>query len=60
MGKKWSYRLKTEDFAYAALECRSEDKREALTEYYSESESDPKLVGIRTELEAAYAEKTPF
>jgi len=29
-----------------------------LTEYYSESESDPKLVGIRTELEAAYAEKT--
>ncbi|KAH8349458.1 hypothetical protein KR084_005219, partial [Drosophila pseudotakahashii] len=64
MGKKWIYRLKTEDFAYVAemlniaLEGRTDDKRKALSEYYSETENDPKLAGIWVELEAAYPEKT--
>jgi len=58
MGKKWIYCLKTENFAYVAqrldiaLKGKAEDKRMALSEYYSEI-----LVGIWTELEAAYPEK---
>jgi len=64
MGKKWIYRLKKEDSAYVAqrlnmaLEGKAEDRRRALSEYYSETENDPKLVGIWTELEAANPEKT--
>ncbi|XP_070068145.1 uncharacterized protein [Drosophila takahashii] len=63
MGKKWIYRLKTEDFAYVAerlniaLEGRTDDKRKAFSEYYSETENDPKLAGIWVELEAAYPEE---
>jgi len=50
MGKKWIYCLKKEDFAKVAqrlnvaLDCSLEDMRKALSEYYSETESDPQLI----------------
>jgi len=51
MGRKWVYRLKKEDFANVAqrlnvaLDGRLEDMRKALSEYYSETDNDPQLIG---------------
>jgi len=56
MGKKWIYCLKKEDFAKVAqrlnvaLDCSLEDMRKALSEYYSETESDPQIIDIWAEL----------
>jgi len=63
VGKKWIYRLKKEDFAHVAqklnfaLEGRLDDMRKALSEYYSETESDPQLVDIWAELKAKYHDR---
>jgi len=63
MEKKWIYRLKKEDFPHVAqklnvaLETRLDDMRKALSEYYSETENDPKLVDIWAELEATYHDR---
>jgi len=65
MGKKWTYRLKKEDFAHVAqklnvaLDGRLDDMRMALSEYSSETEKDPQLVDIWAELEATYHDR-PF
>jgi len=63
MGKKWTYRLKKEDFAHVAqklnvaLDGRLDDMRMALSEYSSETEKDPQLVDIWAELEATYYDR---
>jgi len=63
MGKKWIYRLKKEDFVSVtqrlnvALDGRLDNMRKALSEYYSETDNDPQLVDILTELTATYHDK---